>query len=129
MVRRFKWLSSLFAVIVAACPLVRAAEVTSHIPADSLGFVVIRDMASTNAKLQNLIRMFGGQPQWCFASVMQNGKPVTAADVREGPEGIGPLAGDAVQSMYRMPDGSTAFFGSHRNMTGKLWRFGLQILG
>jgi predicted dehydrogenase len=87
------------------------------------------DLWVLGSHIMDLIRMFGGQPQWCFASVMQNGKPVTAADVHEGPEGIGPLAGDAVQSMYRMPDGSTAFFGSHRNMTGKLWRFGLQIMG
>jgi predicted dehydrogenase len=87
------------------------------------------DLWVLGSHIMDLIRMFGGQPQWCFASVMHNGKPVTAADVKQGPEGIGPLAGDAVQSMYRMPDGSTAFFGSHKNMTGKLWRFGLQILG
>jgi hypothetical protein len=57
---RCKWLAfRILAMIVAACPLVRAAEVTSHIPADSLGFVVVRDMTTTNAKLQNLIRLFG----------------------------------------------------------------------
>jgi hypothetical protein len=31
--------------------------------------------------------------------------------------------------MYRMADGSTAYFGSHKNMTGRLWRFGLCIHG
>ena len=77
----------------------------------------------------DLIRYFGGHPRWCFASVMQNGKPVTAADVKDGPEGIGPLAGDSIQSMYRMQDGSTAYFGSHKNATGKISRFGLTILG
>ena len=79
--------------------------------------------------IMDLIRMFGGEPQWCFATVMQNGKPITAADVKDGHEGIGPLAGDAVQAMYGMPDGSTAYFGSHRNMAGKRRRFGLQIFG
>lgn len=87
------------------------------------------DLWVLGTHVMDLIRMFGGQPRWCFASVMQNGRPVTAADVRDGREGIGPLAGDAVQSMYRMPDGSTAYFGSHRNMAGKSSRFGLQILG
>ncbi|MEX2140189.1 MAG: Gfo/Idh/MocA family oxidoreductase [Pirellulales bacterium] len=87
------------------------------------------DLWVLGSHIMDLIRMFGGQPQWCFASVMQNGKPVTAADVKDGPEGIGPLTGDAVQSMYRMPDGSTAYFGSHRNATGRISRFGLQILG
>ena len=87
------------------------------------------DLWVLGSHIMDLIRMFGGHPQCCFASVMHNAKPVTAADVKDGPEGIGPLAGDAVQSMYRMPDGSTAYFGSHRNATGKLSRFGLQILG
>jgi predicted dehydrogenase len=87
------------------------------------------DLWVLGSHVMDLIRFFGGNPQWCFASVMQHGKPVTAADVKEGPEGIGPLAGDAVQSMYRMPDGSTAFFGSHRNATGRMWRFGLTIFG
>jgi hypothetical protein len=60
MVRRCNWLTLIFfAAVVAVCPVLRAAEVTSHIPAESLGFVVIRDLASTNEKLQTLIRMFG----------------------------------------------------------------------
>jgi predicted dehydrogenase len=87
------------------------------------------DLWVLGTHVMDLIRLFGGHPQWCFSSVMQNGKPVTAADVSEGREGIGPLAGDAVQAMYRMPDGSTAYFGSHRNMTGRNSRFGLTILG
>jgi predicted dehydrogenase len=87
------------------------------------------DLWVLGTHVMDLIRLFGGHPQWCFASVMQDGKPVTAADVGEGREGIGPLAGDAVQAMYRMPDGSTAYFGSHRNMTGRNSRFGLQIFG
>lgn len=77
----------------------------------------------------DLVRALGGKPQWCFASVRQNGQPVTAADVHEGNEGIGPLAGDAVNAMYRMPDGSTAYFGSHKNAGGRPRRYGIQIFG
>jgi predicted dehydrogenase len=87
------------------------------------------DLWVLGSHIMDLIRLFGGHPLWCFASVMQNGKPITADDVADGREGIGPLAGDAVQAMYRMQDGSTAHFGSHRNMAGKHSRFGLQILG
>ncbi len=87
------------------------------------------DLWVLGTHVMDLIRLFGGHPQWCFAKVMHNGKPVTAADVGEGREGIGPLAGDAVQAMYGMPDGSTAYFGSQRNMTGRNSRFGLQIFG
>jgi predicted dehydrogenase len=87
------------------------------------------DLWVLGSHVMDLIRYFGGHPRWCFASVMQNGKPVTAADVKDGPEGIGPLAGDAIQSMYRMADGSTAYFGSHKGATGRVSRFGLTILG
>lgn len=77
----------------------------------------------------DLIRLFGGQAQWCFASVQQNGKPVTGAEVKEGAEGIGPLAGDSIESMYGMPDGATAYFGSQRNAARGPSRFGLQVFG
>ena len=80
------------------------------------------DLWVLGSHVMDLIRLFGGQPRWCFASVMHGGKPVTAADVVEGPEGIGPLAGDAVQSIYLMPDGSTAYFGSQRRMYSMLSR-------
>ena len=87
------------------------------------------DLWVLGTHIMDLIRNFGGHPSWCFASVMQNGKPITKADVAEGREGIGPLAGDAVQSMYRMPDGSTAYFATTRSAGGNPSRFGLQIYG
>lgn len=77
----------------------------------------------------NLIHHFAGPPQWCSASVYQDGHPVTAADVREGPEGIGPLAGDSVHAMFRLESGLTAYFDSTRNAGGSPTRFGLQIFG
>ena len=77
----------------------------------------------------DLIRNFGGHPQWCQASLTQNGHPVTKADVVEGAEGIGPLAGDSVRAMYGMPNGATAYFATTRNMAGKPSRYGLQIFG
>jgi predicted dehydrogenase len=77
----------------------------------------------------NLIHHFAGPPQWCFGSVYQDGHPVTAADVHEGPEGIGPLAGDSVHAMYRLESGLTAYFDSTRNGGGSPTRFGLQIFG
>ncbi len=75
----------------------------------------------------NLMHHFGGEPNWCFATVTQDGHRVTAADVKPGNEGIGPLAGDTVQAMYGMDNNVTAYFGSHRNAAGE--RFGLQIFG
>ena len=75
----------------------------------------------------NLMHHFGGEPHWCFATVQQDGHAVTRDDVRDGAEGIGPLAGDRVQAMYLLDDGVVGFFGSQRDAAGN--RFGLQILG
>ena len=75
----------------------------------------------------NLIHVFGGEARWCFAQVTEKGRPISRSDVKEGPEGIGPMAGDQVTAMYGLNDGATAYFGSRRDAAGG--RFGLQIYG
>lgn len=87
------------------------------------------DLWVLGSHVMDSIRNLGGHPTWCFAEVTKEGRPVTKADVVEGAEGIGPLAGDAVRAMYGMPDGSTAYFQSVRNAAGKPSRYGLQIFG
>ncbi len=77
----------------------------------------------------NLTNLFGGAPQWCFGRVTQEGKPVTPDDVFDGPEGIGPLAGDEVHATYGLEGGKTAYFDSVRNMGTGHPRFGLWIYG
>ena len=86
------------------------------------------DLWVLGSHIMNLMHHFGGEPRWCMANVMQDGKPVTKEHVAEGAEGIGPLAGDSLTAMYGMDEGVTAYFASTRNMAvGK--RFGLQIFG
>lgn len=87
------------------------------------------DLWVLGSHVLNLIHTFGGEPNWCFASVEQGGKPITKKDDQEGPEGIGPLAGDTVRAMYGMPNGVTAYFASRRSTGGNPSRFGLQIFG
>jgi len=77
----------------------------------------------------NLVHHFGGDPLWCFGCVRQEGRPIAAADIRPGNEGIGPLAGDEVHAMYGLAGGAVAHFDSVRRAGGKQSRFGLQILG
>lgn len=77
----------------------------------------------------DMIHALAGQPEWCQAQVFWKGHPVTKEDVFNGPEGIGPLAGDEVQAMFGLPDGSTAYFSSKRNKAGNPPRYGLQIYG
>ena len=85
------------------------------------------DLWVLGSHVMNLMHQFGGEPNWCYATVQQDGHAITAPDVRPGKEGIGPLAGDTVAAMYGMDEGVTAYFGSHRSTAGG--RFGLQIYG
>ncbi|MCZ6793103.1 MAG: Gfo/Idh/MocA family oxidoreductase [Planctomycetota bacterium] len=77
----------------------------------------------------DLMRLFGGDARWCYARVTQGGRPVERSDVKDGSEGIGPLAGDGVEAMYGLASGVTAFFSSHRGAAGSPTRFGLTIGG
>lgn len=85
------------------------------------------DLWVLGSHVMNLIHQFGGEADWCFAQVLQDGQPVSKQHVKPGNEGIGPLAGDMVHAMYGLEGGATAYFGSHRNAAGG--RFGLQIHG
>lgn len=85
------------------------------------------DLWVLGSHIMNLIHYFAGQPSWCFATVLNKGRPVTKADVVEGAEQIGPLAGDCISAMYGLDGGVPAYFGTKRNAAGG--RFGLTILG
>lgn len=87
------------------------------------------DLWVLGTHVMDLVRLFGGDPAWCFATVTADGKPVTKDDVVEGNEGIGPLAGDALAAMYGLPENRTAYFASQRKASGGRTRFGLTIYG
>ena len=71
----------------------------------------------------------GGSATSCYATVTQQGQPVAKGHVKEGPEGIGLLAGDHVQASYAFPKGFTGYFASRKGMAGKPTRFAVQVFG
>ncbi|UCF16231.1 MAG: hypothetical protein JSW59_01990, partial [Phycisphaerales bacterium] len=79
--------------------------------------------------VMDLMRLFGGDPKWCFARVSENGKPVTKSEVRSGAEGIGPLAGDEIHATYRFGGTTMGYFSTHRAKHGAAKRFGLRLFG
>lgn len=87
------------------------------------------DLWVLGSHLMNLMQVFAGAPVSCFATVTARGKPITRQDVVDGNEGLGPLAGDAVEAVYRFPNDVVGFFASRRAQVGRPSRFGLQILG
>ena len=85
------------------------------------------DLMVLGTHVMDLMRLFAGDPQWCFARVSDGGKPVTKSQVRDGAEGIGPLAGDEIHAMYRFGGTMMGYFSTHRARHGAATRFGLQI--
>jgi predicted dehydrogenase len=76
----------------------------------------------------DLVRRFAGDAVSCSAVLLQNGEPVGAADVKEGAEGLGPLAGNEVHARYRTESGVVACYDSIADdrTTGA---YSLQIVG
>lgn len=85
------------------------------------------DLWVLGSHVMNLIHHLGGEPRWCFATLLEGGQRVTRQHVRPGNEGLGPLAGDTVQALYGLDGGVTASFASRRRAGGS--RFGVQIFG
>jgi len=87
------------------------------------------DLMVLGVHVMDLFRGLLGEASWCFARVTERGRPITAADVRDGAEGIGPLAGDRADAMYgfeRSP--VVAHFATSRPEQPGV-RYGVQILG
>lgn len=79
----------------------------------------------------NVMHFLGGDPDWVFARVEQDGRPVTKADLKEGNEGLGLMGGNAVNAMYGFDNGVKGFWSSVKGVGagGGATRFGLQIFG
>ncbi len=87
------------------------------------------DLMVLGTHIMDLMRLFAGDAKWCFANVRDGQKPVTRSQVRDGAEGIGPLAGDEIHAMYRFGKTITGYFSTQRVRHGASKRFGLQIYG
>jgi len=87
------------------------------------------DLWVLGTHMLDLMRAVNGDVESCYARVTDKGHSVTAADVYDGNEGIGPLAGDGIDAMYRFANGANGYFASHRDMAGRPSRFGLRIHG
>ena len=75
------------------------------------------------------MRLFTGDVETCYAQVLSDGKSIAREDVIDGNEGLGLLAGDSINAMYRFSNGVTGHFSSHRNQRGDSSRFGIKIFG
>ena len=70
------------------------------------------DLWVLGSHLFNMLAFLFGNPQRCAASMLKDGKLVAPADVIEGAEGLGPLAGNELRAKYQLGDGTWATFDS-----------------
>ncbi|MHC4994206.1 MAG: Gfo/Idh/MocA family protein [Planctomycetota bacterium] len=77
----------------------------------------------------NLIHYFAGAPQSCSAVMLQDGRPVSADDVRPGAEGLGPLAANEVHARYETEKGVVAYYDSIANDDTGRNAYCLQLIG
>ena len=77
----------------------------------------------------NLCSYLTGGLTACSAVVKQNGELVTKTHVKEGNEGLGPLAGNEVHARFDSASGITVYFDSIAEDQAKSQGFGLQIVG
>jgi predicted dehydrogenase len=94
-----------------------------------------QDLMVLGTHLMDLMRFIAGDPRWCFARVGVVSKDrvrrISRADVREGGEGMGPVAGDHIAAIYGFDKGVVGYFTSQRveRRAGERDRFGLEIRG
>jgi len=87
-----------------------------------------QDLWVLGGHLLNAATIFAGAPTRCSATIQQEGRPATLADVREGDEGVGLIAGDEVHARFDTEHGIPIFFDSKKGLGSVPSGFGLQIL-
>ncbi|HEY3901751.1 MAG TPA: Gfo/Idh/MocA family oxidoreductase [Chthoniobacter sp.] len=87
------------------------------------------DLWVLGAHLLNLAVVYSGKPVAVSALLAQDGRPVTKSDIREGAEGIGPIAGNQAHARFDTDNGVPIFFDSLANAGVKTAGFGLQLIG
>jgi len=71
------------------------------------------DLAVLGPHMMDSMRYFAGADvAWAHAHIAQDGREITLDDVREGNEGIGPIAGNSLEAYYVFANGVTAHFES-----------------
>lgn len=87
------------------------------------------DLLVLGTHVFDLMVFFMGKAQWVSADITVDGRPATAADVKEASEPLGPVAGDRIQATYAFDKGIKGYFSSMKNSDGGGGRWGVDIYG
>ncbi|MBM3187194.1 MAG: Gfo/Idh/MocA family oxidoreductase [Chloroflexi bacterium] len=87
------------------------------------------DLMVLGTHVLDMMCFFAGDPLWCFGSITQDGRPITLADARPGPEAIGPTAGNEVLALYGFAGSVRGTFESFHDQEGGGRRMGVDLYG
>lgn len=87
------------------------------------------DMLVLGVHLFDLIRCLGGDPVWCSARVMEDGREITRRDARRVVEQIGPVAGNQIHAQFALPSGAMAEFVSDASLREQTGMWGIEVVG
>lgn len=87
------------------------------------------DLWVLGGHIVNLIHYFAGMPKSCSAIMLQDGRRITADDVKPGAEGLGPLAANEVRARYETAKGVVAYYDSIANDDTEGKAYCLQLIG
>jgi predicted dehydrogenase len=87
------------------------------------------DLWVLGSHIFNLMHYIAGKPRSCSAVMLKGNELAGPADVQQGAEAVGPIAGDRLHARYEMENGSVAYFDSIRSAGVPAANFGLQVIG
>jgi predicted dehydrogenase len=87
------------------------------------------DMMVLGSHLFDMLRFFLGDPKWVVSHVTSNGEEMSAAQVRQPTEPIGPIAGTQISAMFAFKEGVHGHFASRASDQTDPLRFGTWLYG
>jgi predicted dehydrogenase len=88
-----------------------------------------QDTAVLGTHVFDQMRYLAGDVVSVSGLVTKGGRPIAAGAVEDGPEGLGPIAGDALHATYLFANGVVGHFDSYQvDRPGERW-FGLDVYG
>lgn len=87
------------------------------------------DLWVLGCHIMNLIHYLAGPPKSCSGVMLQDGRHVTADDVKPGAEGLGPLAANEVHARYETEKGIPAFYDTIANDDTRGRAYCMQLIG
>jgi predicted dehydrogenase len=87
------------------------------------------DMLVLGTHLFDMLRHWAGDPAWCTARILQQGREFARADARQVKEQIGPVGGTEIEAQFSFANGVMAHFTSRSSLRQTVAHWGMELTG